>query len=54
LMIKKTLSDTLLIQKFILRLSTSTGIPIAAARLLEVQLKVENVNAITLLMISIF
>ena len=47
------LSDTLLIQKFILRLSTSTGKPIAAARFLEVQLKVENTNAVTLLMNSI-
>jgi len=34
-------SDTLLIQKFILRFKTSAGTPIAAASFLEVQLKEE-------------
>lgn len=33
---------TLLIQKFILRLSTSIGTPIAAERFLEVQLEGQN------------
>ena len=33
---------TLFIQKFILLINTSTGIPIAAARFLEVQLKAET------------
>ena len=36
------LKHTLLIQKLILRFSTSTGIPVAVARFLEVQLKVDN------------
>jgi hypothetical protein len=33
---------TLFIQKFILLINTSTGIPIATARFLEVQLKAET------------
>jgi hypothetical protein len=41
ILIPKSIRPTLLIQKWILLFNTSTGIPIAAARFLELQLKTE-------------